>query len=77
MQRPLEFTARHKVTGEYREYNYGMQPYLRCGEVDMWDHWIDTRYKAKLRLYNYINGIKPISIAERQRIGESFPILNF
>ena len=39
----------------------------------------DLRYEAKLRLFNYINGIKPIAYKpfEGTEIGKSLPILSF
>ena len=38
----------------------------------------DARYEAKLRLFNYINGVKPTSYKpfEGTEIGKSLPILN-
>ena len=77
MQLPFEFTAIHKETGEIREYNAGMKPYVPYCHPDLWNHYIDTRYRAKLRLYNYINGVKPYRPFEGTEIGKTIPILNF
>ena len=77
MEKPFEFTARNKQTGEYEEYNSGLAPYDLRMNPDKWDLWIDTRYKAKLRLYNYINGIKPYKPFDGTEIGKTIPILNF
>ncbi len=83
MEKPKEFTAINKVTGEIRQYNKGFTPYVMSGTVDEWKHFIDTRYYAKLRLYNYLTftrkGLKipryePFKGTE---IGKSIPILNF
>ena len=83
MNEPKEFAAIHKETGEIIEYNKGFKPYVPYCTTDPYDHYIDTRYKAKLRLYNYITftkqGLKIPSFKpfENTEIGKSIPILNF
>ena len=84
MEKPFEYFSIHKETKEVRYYNH---PLLRPGRIGedsygepKWDHWIDTRYKAKLRLYNYIHKIPPktpYKPYEGTEIGKTIPILNF
>ena len=81
---PREYFSIHKETKEVRYYN---DPLFRPGRIGpdsygepKWDHWIDTRYAAKVRLFNYINKIpprKPYRPYEGTQIGISIPILNF
>ena len=77
MQQPFEFTAINKLTNEVVEYNRGLHIHVPYGSVDNWQRYIDLRYKAKLRLYNYIHGIKPYNPFEGTEIGKTIPILNF
>ena len=92
MEKPYIYTAIHKHTGEIREFNDWMlrprpeyQPITETVSMEVynWDIWEDTRYKAKLRLYNYLTftkqgkeipSFKPFKGTE---IGKSIPILNF
>ena len=80
MDKPYKYCAIHKETKEIREFDHlWLKPYVFSYENDPWDIYEDTRYKAKIRLYNYINGIKPVlyqPYAETE-IGKSIPILNF
>jgi hypothetical protein len=84
MQKPFKYFAIHKETKEIRYFNNMMfKPYNPLGIEYKWTIYIDTRYEAKLRLYNYVTfskkGIdipryKPFKGTE---IGKSIPILNF
>lgn len=96
MEKPCKYFLLHKETKEYKEFfSYYEAPLTRdlCKYVDIgngvselkqvWDAYIDTRYEAKLRLYNYVNYTKkglPIpryKPFEGTEIGKSMPILNF
>lgn len=84
MEKPNRFFAIHNTTKEIRYFNnIGLKPYQFSGEIYQWVIWEDTRYKAKLRLYNYVTftkmGLeiptyKPFAGTE---IGKTTPILNF
>lgn len=84
MQKPYKYFAIHKETKEVVYFNDMMlKPYNPYGSEYKWDIWIDTKYEAKLRLYNYITFTKKgIDIPIYQpfkgtEIGKSIPILNF
>ena len=75
MQKPFLYTAIHKHTGEIREFNDWMlrprpeyQPITETVSMEVynWDIWEDTRYKAKLRLYNVLywrrSGLLPLKL---------------
>ena len=66
MKKPYEYFAIHKTTKEVRYFNdMLLRPYRFTGTEYEWDIYIDTRYKAKVRLYNYIYKIStvlPISV---------------
>lgn len=94
MNKPYKYTIVCDLTRHIQETN--VEPLLH--EVQTWQPtsdpnvmerkqtktvWIDTRYEAKLRLYNYVNYIRkglmvpkydPFSGTE---IGKTIPILNF
>lgn len=84
MEKPQKYFAIHNTTREIRYFNnIGLKPYHPSGETYQWVIWEDTRYKAKLRLYNYVaftkKGLeipryKPFAGTET---GKSIPILNF
>ena len=95
MEKPYKFTVICNKTGKVEsEQNYEpLLHYLQTWE-DTSDHnvkvlkitktaYIDTRYEAKLRLFNYINYTKKGLEIPRCRpftgteIGKSIPILNF
>ena len=79
MQKPLEFAAIHKESKQILEFNGPgwAYPWEVRSNPDQWQLYIDTRYAAKLRLYRYINGIKPYRPFEGTEIGKTIPILNF
>jgi hypothetical protein len=92
MQKPYRFTAVHNITKEYKEYNSEMlhprdewQPVDEKTRklVNNWTVYIDTRYEAKLRLYNYLTYTKQGKEIPRYKpfqgteIGKTIPILNF
>jgi hypothetical protein len=80
MQQPYKYYALHNVTHEQRGFNHmWLKPYVPYCEQDNWTIFEDTRYEAKRRLYNYINGIKPVvyNPYAGTEIGKSIPILNF
>lgn len=93
MERPFEYSIFNTITGEWNYQNHA--PLLH--DLQTWEKtddpnkrvlkqtkvcYIDTRYKAKLRLFRYWqkkNGIietiyNPYAGAE---IGKTIPILNF
>lgn len=80
MEKPFRYFAIHKVTKEIRYFNDMMlKPYhFHCTEYE-WTIYVDTRYPAKIRLYNFINKIVPkkYNPFEGTEIGKSIPILNF
>lgn len=94
MKKPFQYTIICDKTGKVEQTN--LEPLLH--HLKTWEDtedptikvlkqtknvWIDTRYKAKLRLYNYITFTKKgIEIPrykpfEGTEIGKSIPILNF
>ncbi len=92
MEKPYKYSAIHKTTREQKDFNDWLsrprpeyQPITDTVSMEVynWDIWEDTRYKAKLRLYNYINFIKQGKEIPRYKpfegteIGKSLPILNF
>lgn len=84
MEKPFKYFAIHKETKEVRYFNdMDLSPYCTGYTEYKWQIYIDTRYEAKLRLYNYINYTKKgIEIPrykpfEGTEIGKSIPILNF
>jgi hypothetical protein len=80
MDKPYRFSAFNNLTKEQRDFNHIWEkPYGRYCEPYDWTIWEDTRYDAKLRLYNYLNGIKPklYKPFEGTEIGKTIPILNF
>ncbi len=79
MEKPTEYFAIHKETNETVYYNYEMLRPGRITQLGQWEYWIDTRYKAKLRLYHYITKTKPFKYEPYKdtEIGKSIPILNF
>ena len=81
MHKPYQYSAIHKTTKEIREFSdIFMRPYQPSGVTDEnyeWVVYIDTRYAAKLRLYNYIHKIPPYRPYAGTEIGKSIPILNF
>jgi len=88
MEKPYRFTIICQQTGEITGTNIEpslrqVQTYVGGKLVQTKDVWEDTRYEARLRLYNYVtykrNGmevptLKPFKDTE---IGVSIPILNF
>ena len=80
MQKPYKYFAIHNTTKETRYFNdLALKPYHFSGSDYEWTVWIDTRYEAKLRLYNYIHKIIPTKYEPYKgtEIGKSLPILNF
>ncbi len=83
MNKPKKFFAIHSTTKEVREFEIiELAPYRRYGIADEqygWVIYIDTRYAAKLRLYNFINKIAPKKYRpfDGTEIGKTQPILNF
>lgn len=93
MQKPNRFTAIHNKTKEIKEFNNIMfrprkewketETKGTFKEIDNWTIYEDLRYKAKLRLYNYLTYTKKgLKIPrykpfEGTEIGKSIPILNF
>lgn len=80
MEKPFKFFALHKQTREVREFNnMALRPYHFLGKEYEWIIYEDTRYPAKIRLYNYIYKIKPFKYEpfKGTEIGKSIPILNF
>ena len=93
MEKPNRFFAIHNKTKETKEFNNIMfrprkerQETETKGtfiEVETWTVQEDTRYKAKLRLQNYVSYTKKgLEIPrykpfEGTEIGKSIPILNF
>ena len=81
MDKPHEYSAIHKTSKEIREFSHiSMRPYQPSGVTDAdypWVIYIDTRYAAKMRLYNYIHKIPPYRPFAGTEIGKSIPILNF
>lgn len=75
MEKPFEYFAIHKETKEIKYLCY--MELRRYSDPDIWQIYIDTRYKAKLRLWRYIHKIKPYRPFEGTEIGKSLPILNF
>ena len=95
MERPKKYLVKDLRTGGWEETNMLPHPYMLQEYVAKPDEpnigiltkvkevFEDTRYEAKLRLYNYVtyarNGLeipryKPFAGTE---IGKSIPILNF
>jgi len=93
MEKPNKFFAIHSTTKETVYFNNLMfAPKDRWVETENkgefksvyeWTIYEDTRYKAKLRLYNYLTYTKQgLEIPrykpfEGTEIGKSIPILNF
>lgn len=92
MNRPHKFFAVHKHTKEIKEYTSEMfHPREEWEPIDKktskkvmnWDIYEDTRYEAKLRLYNYLTYTKQGKEIPRYKpfagteIGKTIPILNF
>lgn len=87
MDMPYRFYAVHTVTKQIKEFNeqpmnHRFEEWQRIDKITskkvmLWEFWEDTRYLAKLRLYNYIHKIKPWNPFEGTQIGKSIPILNF
>lgn len=80
MEKPYKFFALHNESGEVRYFNDMLfKPYQMYAKPYPWVIYEDIRYAQKLRLYNYLNGIKPIPFKpfEGTEIGKSISILNF
>lgn len=95
MKRPYKFTIICDKTGEivsqqnYEPLLHHLQTWEPTGEhgvsqlMQTKTAYIDTRYEAKMRLFNYINYHKKGLEAPKYRpfegteIGKSIPILNF
>ena len=91
MEKPYRFFAIHNETKETIEFDHaGFAPRAVTKEtevkgvfteVEMWTVYEDTRYKARLRLYNYVTYTKQGLEPPRYRpyantqIGISIPIL--
>ena len=84
MEKPYKYTAIHKVSKKIEYFNIiELRPdrikYYFADETEYpWIILEDIRYKAKLRLYNYVNKIpKQKPYYAGTEIGKSIPILNF
>jgi len=93
MNRPYKYSAIHNITGEIRDFNqqplnHQFEEWQKINDTDSirvmnWIFYIDTRYAAKLRLYNYLTFTKQGKEIPRYNpyagteIGKSIPILNF
>lgn len=83
MEKPYKFFALHKQTSEIRYFNHELSRPYQPGHVSdedyQWTIYIDTRYAARLRLYNYIHKVKPVRYSPYAgtETGKSIPILNF
>ena len=94
MDKPRQFFSIHNVTGEIKEH-IGQPSFHLLEEWEATDdlnvrrkinHWTtyeDTRYEARMRLYNYVSFTKRCLEMPRYKpfrnteIGKSIPILNF
>lgn len=93
MQKPFRYTAINRKTGEIREQNFPpmLHHFQEWEAIDdkasqlvcNWDFYENMRYKAALRLYNYLTYTKQGKEIPRYRpfagaeIGKTIPILNF
>ena len=93
MNRPYQYTIICQLTGQTWETNFAptireLQTYEPTGNPDILVLkqtkvcYVDTRYKAKLRLYNYLNNktkevLKEYEPYANTEVGKSIPILSF
>jgi len=95
MKKPVRFTLIHKGTKEIKDFvSYRSTPIqsdlfewvkfnnTNSAYIQMWDAYEDMRYKARIRLYNYVKytknglGIPRYQPYKGTQIGITIPILN-